>query len=131
MSRGARRPRDPGPAGPSRSGNVSRQRRRRRRPSRAQGRVPVLRRILLAASDSGRMRQLVTSAPVARGVVARYVAGDAAAEAVAVAGRLHQEGLLVTLDHLGEDTGDARHAEAAAGEYTALLARPAAARLTA
>ena len=45
----------------------------------------MLRRILLAASDSARMRQLVTSAPVARGVVARYVAGDAAADAVAVA----------------------------------------------
>ena len=68
----------------------------------------MLRRVLLAASDSGRMRQLVTSAPVARGVVARYVAGDEATDAVAVAGRLHADGLLVSLDHLGEDTRDAR-----------------------
>src|SRR5215471_15754307 len=72
--------------------------------------VPVLRRILLAASDSGRVRQLVTNAPVARSVVARYVAGDAAADAVAVAGELREAGLLVTLDHLGEDTRDARQA---------------------
>jgi proline dehydrogenase len=93
--------------------------------------VPVLRRILLAASDSGRVRQLVTSAPVARSVVARYVAGDAAADAVAVAGELREAGLLVTLDHLGEDTRDARQAEAVTGEYTALLASLAAAGLTA
>jgi proline dehydrogenase len=93
--------------------------------------VPVLRRILLAASHSGRVRQLVTTAPVARGVVARYVAGDEAAEAVAAAGRLRAAGLLVTLDHLGEDTRDAAQADAATGEYTALLARLAAAGLAA
>jgi proline dehydrogenase len=93
--------------------------------------VPVLRRILLAASDSGRMRQLVTTAPVARGVVARYVAGDGAGDAVTVAARLREGGLLVSLDHLGEDTRDARQAEAATGEYTALLARLATAGLTA
>ncbi len=91
----------------------------------------MLRRILLAASDSGRMRQLVTTAPVARGVVARYVAGDEAADAVTVAGRLRAAGLLVSLDHLGEDTRDARQAAAATGEYTALLARLATAGLTA
>jgi proline dehydrogenase len=91
--------------------------------------VPVLRRVLLAASDSGRMRQIITSAPVARGVVARYVAGDTAAEAVAVAGRLRGEGLLITMDHLGEDTHDAHQAEAATGEYTALLASLAGAGL--
>jgi len=90
----------------------------------------VLRRVLLAASESGRMRQLVTSAPVARSVVARYVAGDRAADAVAVAGRLHGEGLLISLDHLGEDTRDARQADLATQEYTTLLAGLAAARLT-
>ena len=91
----------------------------------------MLRRILLAASDSARMRRLVTTAPVARGVVARYVAGDEAADAVTVAGRLRAAGLLISLDHLGEDTRDARQAEAATGEYTALLARLATAGLTA
>jgi proline dehydrogenase len=89
----------------------------------------VLRRVLLAASDSGRMRQFVTSAPLARGVVARYVAGDEAADAVAVAGRLRDDGLLITLDHLGEDTRDARHADLATQEYTALLASLAGAGL--
>jgi proline dehydrogenase len=83
--------------------------------------VPVLRRILLAASDSDRLRELLVSAPVTRSVVARYVAGDKAAEAVTVTGRLAAMGLLVTLDHLGEDTRDARQAAAAADEYVALL----------
>ena len=81
----------------------------------------MLRRMLLAASDSDRARQLLVSAPLARSVVARYVAGDLAPEAVEVAGKLVSAGLLVTLDHLGEDTGDARQAAAVGDEYVALL----------
>jgi proline dehydrogenase len=90
----------------------------------------VLRRMLLAASDSDRARQLLVSAPLARSVVARYVAGDLAAEAVEVAGKLVSAGLLVTLDHLGEDTGDARQAAAVGDEYVALLKLLAAQELT-
>jgi proline dehydrogenase len=82
----------------------------------------VLRRILLAASDSDQLRRLVTSAPVARGVVARYVAGETTADAVGVAGTLREAGLLVTLDYLGEHTADARQATAVVEEYLALLA---------
>ena len=67
----------------------------------------MLRRMLLAASASERLRELAVSTPVARGVVARYVAGDRAAGAVAAARRLRGAGLLVTLDYLGEDTTDA------------------------
>ena len=81
----------------------------------------MLRRMLLAASDSDRLRQLLVSAPLTRSVVARYVAGDVAADAVTVASRLIAAGLLVTLDHLGEDTSDARQAAAAGDEYVALL----------
>ena len=90
----------------------------------------MLRRMLLAASDSDRARQLLVSAPLARSVVARYVAGDLAAEAVEVTGKLVSAGLLVTLDHLGEDTGDVRQAEAVGDEYVALLKLLAAQELT-
>jgi proline dehydrogenase len=90
----------------------------------------VLRRMLLAASASDRTRQLVTSARYTRDIVARYVAGDSAAEAVEVTRRLVAAGLLVSLDHLGEDTADAEQAAAVASEYTGLLARLAAAGLT-
>jgi proline dehydrogenase len=82
----------------------------------------VLRHILLAASASDRVRKLVLSAPMARRVVARYVAGETAADAVAAARRLREAGLLVTLDYLGEDTRDTRQAVAVVEEYQALLA---------
>ncbi len=83
----------------------------------------MLRRMLLAASASERLRELAVSTPVARGVVARYVAGDRAAGAVAAARRLRGAGLLVTLDYLGEDTTDAGQAAAVTSEYIALLGR--------
>jgi proline dehydrogenase len=90
----------------------------------------VLRRMLLAASDSDRARRLLVSAPLARSVVARYVAGDQAAAAVEVAAKLVAAGLLVTLDHLGEDTSDVQQAMAVGDEYVALLKLLAAQGLT-
>ena len=91
----------------------------------------MLRRMLLAASGSDRARRLITSAPYTRGIVARYVAGDNAVEAVQVARRLLASGLLVTLDYLGEDTADPEQAAAVADEYTRLIVRLAAAGLAA
>jgi proline dehydrogenase len=90
----------------------------------------VLRRVLLAASVSQRVRKLVTTAPVARDVVRRFVAGETAADALAVTKQLVAEGLAVSIDHLGEDTTDPDQAAAVAAEYVALLERLAAAGLT-
>ncbi len=81
----------------------------------------MLRRTLLAASGSDRARRLITSAPLARDVVARYVAGDTTAEAVRVSRELLQRGLLVSLDYLGEDSTDPEQAAAVTAEYCALL----------
>jgi proline dehydrogenase len=89
----------------------------------------VLRRTLLAASGSDRVRRLITSAPYARDVVARFVAGDDTAEAVEVSRRLLGRGLLVSLDYLGEDTTDPEQAAAVTAEYTRLIGRLAAAGL--
>jgi proline dehydrogenase len=83
----------------------------------------MLRRALLAASASGRIRRIVTTAPLTRGVVARFVAGDTADDALAVTRRLLDDGLLVSLDYLGEDTVDPDQAAAVAGEYIRLLGR--------
>jgi proline dehydrogenase len=83
----------------------------------------MLRASLLAMSGSARIRRLVSTAPYTRDVVARFVAGEAAAQAVEVAGRLRADGLLVTLDHLGEDTTEPRHAAAVADEYVRLIER--------
>jgi proline dehydrogenase len=90
----------------------------------------VLRRVLLAASASQRVRGLITTAPVTRDIVKRFVAGDTAADALAVTERLVGRGFAVTIDYLGEDTVDPDQAAAVAGEYIALLDRLATAGLT-
>ena len=91
----------------------------------------MLRRALLAASASQRVRRLVSTAPLARDVVKRFVAGESAAEALAVAKRLIGDGLAVTLDYLGEDTVDLDQATAVATEYVTLLGQLHAAGLAA
>jgi proline dehydrogenase len=63
----------------------------------------------------------VEHAPVSRGVVKRFVAGDVVGDAVRVSSELVASGLAVSLDHLGEDTTEPEHAEAAAAAYVSLL----------
>ena len=82
----------------------------------------MLRRALLAVSHSAAIRKAITSAPVTRDVVERYVAGDRTEDALAVSARLVGAGLSVTVDHLGEDTLDRAQADAVVGAYAALLA---------
>jgi proline dehydrogenase len=83
----------------------------------------MLRRVLLSASRNHRVRRLVTTAPVSREIVKRFVAGERLDEAVAVARSLAADGLAVSLDHLGEDTTDQTQATATAKAYLALLER--------
>ena len=83
----------------------------------------MLRRALLAASASERVRRIVITAPLTRDVVARFVAGDTADDALAVTQRLLNDGLLVSLDYLGEDTADPEQAAVVADEYIRLLGR--------
>jgi proline dehydrogenase len=90
----------------------------------------MLRRALLAVSASDSVRHLVTTVPLTRGVVARFVAGDTADDALAATRRLLDDGLLVTLDYLGEDTVDPQRAAAVTGEYIQLLGRLAAAGMS-
>ena len=90
----------------------------------------MLRRALLAAAASEHIRGWVTATRATRAVVDRYVAGETISDAVRVARSLREEGLLVTLDHLGEDTTDPPHASAAADQYVQLLGKLAAEGLT-
>ncbi|GAA1868550.1 proline dehydrogenase family protein [Actinomadura bangladeshensis] len=73
--------------------------------------------LLLAAGRSERTRGLVTSMPLTRSVVDRFVAGDDLEAAVGAVRELAGAGLRVTLDHLGEDTRDAAQAEATRDAY--------------
>ena len=90
----------------------------------------MLRKALLAAAASERIRELVTVTPATRAVVDRYVAGESSEEAVTVARTLRSAGLLVTLDYLGEETSDAQRAAATAAQYVHLLGKLAAEGLT-
>jgi proline dehydrogenase len=85
--------------------------------------------VLLAVSASKRIRQLLVGAPVSRDVVARFVAGDSADDALRVTEALQADGLLVSLDYLGEDTVDPEQATAVTDEYVRLLGRLGAAGL--
>jgi len=75
----------------------------------------------LALSRSDRVRDLVGSLPVSSGIVARYVPGETTAAAVAATRVLEDDGRLVTLDFLGEDTLDRAQAQATVDAYVALL----------
>ena len=83
----------------------------------------MLRRMMLAVSASDQIQKFVTRAPVARDVVARFVAGATQDDALAVTEALRERGLLVTLDYLGEHTADPERAAAVADEYISLLER--------
>jgi proline dehydrogenase len=90
----------------------------------------LLRRVLLSMSRSLRVRHLVETAPVSRSVVARFVAGTSAEDAVEATRDLETKGLLVSLDRLGEDTLDLHQATDTRDAYLRLLELLAADGLT-
>jgi proline dehydrogenase len=83
----------------------------------------VLRQALLALSDSRQARDLIMATPLTRDVVARFVAGETAGDALTVTEKLISDGRLVTIDFLGEDTTDPEQAAGVTEEYLRLLGR--------
>jgi len=81
----------------------------------------VLRRVLLSAAGSDRIKAAVVRAPFSRGVVNRFVAGDHVDDAIVASRQLVAHGLLVSIDRLGEATTDAAQAQATTDAYVALL----------
>jgi proline dehydrogenase len=90
-------------------------------PSPGHQEVLVLGSLLLRASRSERARDIVTSAPVVRRVVHRFVPGAGAGDVLAATQALVSSGLAATIDHLGEDILDAAGAAAARDTYVQLL----------
>lgn len=76
---------------------------------------------LLAVSRNPLARKAVTALPPTRRVVDRFVAGEATADAVAAVDRLTRSGLMVTIDHLGEEVRDTDAAVATTKAYVELL----------
>jgi proline dehydrogenase len=85
--------------------------------------VNPLRSLILAAAGNHTVKRLVATAPVSRDVVRRFVAGETTDDAVRVTRELVDAGLWVTLDHLGEDTTQREHTDAAVQAYLELLDR--------
>jgi len=83
----------------------------------------ALRHVLLWASRRRQIKRIVTSAPVTRDVVRRFVAGETIDDALRVTRALTDAGLRVSLDHLGEDTLDVATARAAVDAYRSLAGR--------
>jgi proline dehydrogenase len=81
----------------------------------------MIRRVLLAASRSPRARQLVAATPATRRVVDRFVAGERPVDALAAVRALAGDGILATVDRLGESGADDACARDATAGYLALL----------
>ena len=74
-------------------------------------------------SHRPQVRRLVTTNSASRRLVGRFVAGDDLDAATTPIRALVERGLLVTVDHLGEDVTDPADAAATRAAYVALLAR--------
>ena len=83
--------------------------------------MSLLRQPILMLSRSERIKQLVGTMPVSSHIVTSYVPGETTESAVDASAQLIDDGLVVTLDFLGEDTTDAAQAEATVAAYKDLL----------
>lgn len=83
----------------------------------------MLRRLLLYLSEAGWMRGLVTHFWLARRVAHRFVAGETLDEALNVTRTLNGQGLLVSLDFLGESVTSAEDTEHVVHTYLTLIER--------
>lgn len=90
----------------------------------------MLRSVILAAARNKWVERRVETTPISRGLVRRFVAGTTTEDAVRTTQQLADEGLLISLDYLGEDTFNAAQAEHTKDEYLRLLSSLHAAKLT-
>jgi proline dehydrogenase len=81
----------------------------------------MIRRVLLAASRSAHARELVVTNRQTRRVVHRFVAGERPVDALDAVRRLAADGILATVDRLGESGTDVAGAREATDGYVALL----------
>ena len=83
--------------------------------------MSLLRQPLLLLARSEKVKKLVSTMPVSAGIVSSHVPGETTAAAVEATARLVDDGLLVTLDFLGEDTLDLEQADATVAAYLDVL----------
>ena len=83
--------------------------------------MPVMRTALIALSKNKPLQDLIVRFPLSRRVTRRFVAGETLDEALAAVKSLNDQGMLATLDHLGENVASEAEALAAADDYLAAL----------
>jgi proline dehydrogenase len=93
--------------------------------------MSLLRQPLLLLARSNKVKKIVTTMPVSAGIVSSYVPGETTETAVDATAGLVDDGLLVTLDFLGEDTLDRAHADLTVTAYVEVLEQLAARGLAA
>ena len=81
----------------------------------------LLQRALLAASRRPALRRMVVGTPATRRVVDRFVPGESLDDALSAVRTLDDDGIRVTLDHLGEDVTTRAEATRTRDAYLALL----------
>jgi proline dehydrogenase len=81
----------------------------------------MLRRFLLYLSVAGWARGIVSHLGIAKRVARRFVAGETLQEAVDATRALNNDGLLVTLDYLGESVASAADTEEVVATYRKIL----------
>lgn len=83
--------------------------------------MPLLRDAFLKLSTNPAARGAVIGFPPSRKVTRRFVAGEALDDAIRAVNKLNSEGLLATLDHLGESVANADDARRAKDDYLVAL----------
>lgn len=80
-----------------------------------------MRRLLLYLSRHARLRNWMETSPLAWRLASRFVAGKHLDDALRVSRRINGEGIMVTLDRLGENVASAGEASAARDGYLATI----------
>ena len=83
--------------------------------------MPLMRNFFLSLSRSERMRQVASRFGPIRAMVRRFVAGETQEDALEAVAVLNRDGLLATLDHLGENVTSEHEARDATTEILELL----------
>lgn len=86
----------------------------------------VLRSALLFLSRRRRLRRWVEHSPVSRRFTGRFIAGMTLEDGLAVCRRLNGDGILVTLDHLGENVSSSSEGAVTRDAYVEAIRRIAA-----
>ncbi len=83
----------------------------------------MLKSTLLYMAQNESVRKFVTESRATRGAVSRFVAGEQLDDAISVTRKLNQDGMHVSLDHLGENVAAEKEAQETAQAYIRILER--------